>query len=66
MTESLGGHICHGSIIAKTFNFDIILYTKAGYDIFEKLEILKYNNINLKNDQIDKGNQTKGLNYFLI
>ena len=41
ITESLGGPVCYGSIIAKTFNFDTLLFTKAGYDIGEKLEIIK-------------------------
>ena len=56
-TESLGGPACYGSIIAKTFNFDKILYTKVGYD-FEKLELLKLDNIFLRGDQIDEKNPT--------
>jgi hypothetical protein len=58
ITESLGGPVCYGSIIAKTFNFDTLLFTKAGYDIDEKLEIINRDNIHIRNDQIDKDNPT--------
>jgi hypothetical protein len=57
-TESLGGPVCYGSLIAKTFNFDTLLFTKAGYDIDEKLEVLKGDNIHIRDDQIDKDNPT--------
>ena len=43
--ESLGGPACYGSVIAKTFKFDVSLFTKVGNDIANKLEFLKENNI---------------------
>lgn len=57
--ESLGGPPCYGSIIAKTFKLDPYLFTKAGYDILNKLEFLKENNIIIEKDkQVDEKNQT--------
>jgi hypothetical protein len=58
ITESLGGPVCYGSIIAKTFNFDTLIFTKAGYDIGEKSEVLKLEDIHIRDDQIDKDNPT--------
>jgi sugar/nucleoside kinase (ribokinase family) len=56
--ESLGGPACYASTIAKTFKINSHLFTKAGNDIYNNLEVLKKNNIHLENDQIDKNNQT--------
>ena len=32
-TESLGGPSCYGNIIAKTFDFNVVLFTKIGLDL---------------------------------
>jgi sugar/nucleoside kinase (ribokinase family) len=63
--ESLGGPACYGSVIAKTFNLKIDLFTKIGNDISNKLEFLKENNIFIKNDQIDEKNPTTRFQIFL-
>ena len=34
--ESLGGPACYASVIAKTFNLDVVLFTKVGNDISDK------------------------------
>ncbi len=53
-TESLGGPSCYGSIIAKTFYFDVVLFTKIGNDLDnKKLDYLNQNSIYVKEDQID-------------
>jgi sugar/nucleoside kinase (ribokinase family) len=58
-TESLGGPSCYGNVIAKTFNFNVVLFTKIGLDLDnEKLAYLNQNSIHLKPDQIDDKNPT--------
>ena len=58
-TESLGGPSCYGNIIAKTFDFNVVLFTKIGLDIDnEKLAYLNQNSIHVKPDQIDDKNPT--------
>ncbi len=53
-TESLGGPVCYGSLLAKTFNFDTFVATRVGNDISGKIEMLRNSNIFLKDNQIDK------------
>ncbi len=53
-TESLGGPSCYGTLIAKTFNLDVVLFTKIGHDLdTKKLDYLKQNSIYVRLDQID-------------
>ncbi len=57
--ESLGGPSCYGNVIAKTFNFNVILFTKIGHDLnSEKIQYLNQNSIYIKPDQIDDKNPT--------
>lgn len=51
--ESLGGPVCYGSMLAKTFKFDSNPATKVGQDIADKVDLLKKCNINLAETQID-------------
>lgn len=53
-SESLGGPVCYGSLLAKTFGFAATPATKAGGDILPMLESLKACNVILKSSQIDK------------
>ena len=64
-TESLGGPACYGSVIAKTFNLDVALFTKVGNDISDKSKFLEENDIFIKNDQIDEKNPTTRFQLFL-
>lgn len=57
-TESLGGPVCYGSILAKTFNFNTFVATRVGYDIDGKLQLLKDCNIFLTKNQVDRSNPT--------
>ena len=58
-TESPGGPSCYGNVIAKTFNFDVTLFTKIGHDLDgEKLDYLNQNSIYIKLDQVDDNNPT--------
>lgn len=57
-TESLGGPVCYGSLLAKAFNCSTITATRAGFDILDKKEILKNCNIFLREDQIDNTKPT--------
>ncbi|HYP42774.1 MAG TPA: hypothetical protein VEQ18_02015 [Candidatus Nitrosocosmicus sp.] len=58
-TESLGGPSCYGNVIAKTFDFNVVLFTKIGLDLDnEKLAYLNQNSIHIKPDQIDDKNPT--------
>lgn len=58
-TESLGGPVCYGSLLSKTFNFKAMPATKVGSDIFEKKsKELRSCNINLEQNQIDPHNPT--------
>lgn len=58
-TESLGGPVCYGSLLTKTFNFKAMPATKVGSDIFEKKsKDLRNCNINLEQNQIDAHNPT--------
>lgn len=58
-TESLGGPSCYGNVIAKTFDFSVVLFTKIGHDLNnEKLAYLNQNSIHIKPDQIDDKNPT--------
>lgn len=57
-TESLGGPVCYGSLLTKTFNFKAMPATKVGSDIFEKKSELRDCNINLEQNQIDAHNPT--------
>ena len=57
-TESLGGPVCYGSLLAKTFNFNTFAATKVGNDMMGKLQLLKDCNIFLTENQIDKSNPT--------
>ena len=52
-TESLGGPVCYGSLLAKTFKFNSIPATKAGQDILNRVGQLTKCNINLEKSQID-------------
>ena len=56
--ESLGGPVCYGSLLAKTFKFDSNPATKVGYDISDKVDLLKKYNINLVESQIDSSYPT--------
>ena len=47
-TESLGGPVCYGSLLAKTFNFDTFVATRVGNDMSGKIEMLRNSNIFLK------------------
>ena len=53
-TESLGGPVCYGSLLAKTFNFNAFVATRVGNDIAGKVEMLRNSNIILTDNQIDK------------
>ncbi len=58
-TESLGGPICYGSLLTKTFNLKSVPATKIGLDIVKKKsEELISCNINLEEHQIDANNPT--------
>ena len=57
-TESLGGPVCYGSLLAKTFNFQSVPATKAGKDILDKVTHLAKCNIHLDKSQIDPTNPT--------
>ncbi len=57
-TESLGGPVCYGSLLAKTFNFNTFAATKVGNDMAGKLQLLRDCNIFLTENQIDKSNPT--------
>lgn len=56
--ESLGGPVCYGSILTKTFSFDCLAATKVGNDILVKSQLLRDCNIFLKENQIDKSHLT--------
>ncbi|VFJ12339.1 PfkB family carbohydrate kinase [Candidatus Nitrosocosmicus franklandus] len=56
--ESLGGPVCYGSLLAKTFKFDPSPATKVGTDISDKVKTLKEYGINLVDSQIDPSNPT--------
>ena len=59
VTESLGGPSCYGTVIAKTFDFNVVLFTKIGLDLDnKKLAYLNQNSIHIKPDQIDGKNPT--------
>lgn len=58
ISESLGGPVCYGSLLAKTFNFTAHPATKAGRDILPKRDTLQECNIILNDDQIDNNNPT--------
>ena len=53
-TESLGGPVCYGSLLAKTFHFNTFVATRVGNDFAGKLEILRNSNIFLTENQIDR------------
>lgn len=53
-TESLGGPVCYGSLLAKTFNFKTFIATRVGTDMAEKVEMLRNSNIFLTDNQIDR------------
>ena len=57
-TESLGGPVCYGSLLPKTFGFGAFAATKVGNDMVEKTQLLKDCNIFLTENQIDKSNPT--------
>lgn len=57
-TESLGGPVCYGSLLAKTFNFNTFAATKVGNDMVGKLQLLRDCNIFLTENQIDESNPT--------
>jgi len=57
-TQSLGGPVCYGSRLAKTFSFDTFAATKVGNDIVDKSQLLRDCNIFLRENQIDKLNPT--------
>jgi sugar/nucleoside kinase (ribokinase family) len=57
-TESLGGPVCYGSLLAKTFNFSTFAATRVGNDMVRKLQLLRDCNIFLTENQIDKSNPT--------
>lgn len=57
-TESLGGPVCYGSLLAKTFNFQTFTATRVGNDITGKLQLLRDCNIFLTENQVDKSNPT--------
>jgi sugar/nucleoside kinase (ribokinase family) len=58
-TESLGGPSCYGNAIAKTFSYDVMLFTKIGHDLdSEKLAYLNQNSIYVKPAQVDDKNPT--------
>ena len=57
-TESLGGPVCYGSLLAKTFNFDTFAATRVGNDMVGKLQLLRNSNIFLTENQIDRSNPT--------
>lgn len=58
ISESLGGPVCYGSLLAKTFGFEATPGTKVGGDILPKSEMLKACNIFLNSKQIDRKNPT--------
>ena len=60
-TESLGGPVCYGSRLAKTFSFDTFAATKVGNDIVDKSQLLRDCNIFLRENQIDKLNPQPNL-----
>jgi sugar/nucleoside kinase (ribokinase family) len=53
ISESLGGPVCYGSLLAKPFGFIATPATKAGGDILPMTETLKACNIVLASNQID-------------
>ncbi len=53
-TESLGGPVCYGSLLAKTFGFNSFVATRVGNDISGIVEMLRNSNIFLTDNQIDK------------
>lgn len=55
-TESVGGPVCYGSILAKTFSFDTYAATRVGNDIAGKLQLLRDCNIILTDNQVDRLN----------
>jgi sugar/nucleoside kinase (ribokinase family) len=57
-TESLGGPVCYGSLLAKTFKFSSVPATKAGQDIFDEVGQLVKCNINLEKSQVDPTSPT--------
>lgn len=57
-TESLGGPVCYGSLLAKTFNFQSVPATRAGKDILESEMQLTKCNIRLNKSQVDPINPT--------
>ena len=57
-TESFGGPVCYGTVLAKTFKFDPKPATKVGEDISSKVELLKKCYIHLAESQIDPVNPT--------
>ncbi len=57
-TESLGGPVCYGSLLAKTFNFNAFAATRVGKDMVGKLQLLRDCNIFLNENQIDMSNPT--------
>lgn len=57
-SESLGGPVCYGSLLAKSFGFAATPATKAGGDILPMTESLKACNVNLTSNQIDKSMPT--------
>lgn len=57
-TESLGGPVCYGALLAKTFNLSVNTASRVGYDIGDKMDSLKFYNIKIKQEQIDMYNPT--------
>ena len=58
-TESLGGPSCYGSIVAKTMNFNVVLFTKMGQDYYgKKIDHLRKNGIDVNPSQVDNTNPT--------
>lgn len=54
ISGSLGGPVCYGSLLSKSFGFTATPGTKVGVDILPIMESLKECNIVLTSDQIDK------------
>lgn len=57
-TESLGGPVCYGSLLAKTFNITTFAATRVGNDMAGKVHMLKDCNIFLTDNQVDKTSPT--------
>jgi sugar/nucleoside kinase (ribokinase family) len=53
-TESLGGPVCYGSLLAKAFNFNTFAATRVGNDIMGKTQMLRDCNIFLTDNQVDR------------